>query len=156
MTWPLVLKVVHGLASLRVVLLMQALLPADDQAGLRHRWRLASAIVSATWDQTEQDVLATIARHESLYDQGVADCVTYGAAGDRGAWQVVPRSFAETLALCVSYEADAAIALDRVHESVRACRHLPPAERLAVYARGRCDSAEGRSLSRQRWPSSRH
>ncbi len=146
------LRLAHALAALRVLLFTFALLPADDMTTARTRWRLASAIVSATIDRTEQDLLASIARHESLFERAVVDCETFGVAGDRGAWQVVPLSLAEGLALCVSYEQDARIALDRARQSVRACRHLPPPERLAVYARGRCDSVEGRRLSRVRWP----
>ena len=37
-----------------------------------------------------------------------------------------------------------------VRESFKACAHLPPDERLALYARGRCDSEEGRKISRER------
>ncbi len=139
----------HSLASLRVVVFMASMLPSEDD---ETRWQIARAIVGASWDVREQNLLATIARHESRFERAVANCEIMGVAGDRSAWQVVPLSLAEGLALCVSYEQDARIALDRARQSIHACRAYPPAERLAVYARGRCDSVEGRRLSRMRWP----
>lgn len=145
------LRLAIAIATFRVVLVMLELLPARDAADLVLRWRLAHAIVAVTSDAHEQDLLASIARHESRFDEDVVACRRVGAAGDRTAWQIVTRNLAELLVLCRSLEDDAAIALDRVRESVRACRHLPPAERLAVYARGRCSSTEGQRLSRVRW-----
>jgi len=56
-----------------------------------------------------------------------------------------------TVNLCVSLAGDARIALERIRESLRACAHMPARDRLAVYARGRCSSAEGQRLSRMRW-----
>jgi hypothetical protein len=38
----------------------------------------------------------------------------------------------------------------QIGKSRRACQKLPPEERLAVYARGNCESARGRELSRDR------
>lgn len=40
-------------------------------------------------------------------------------------------------------------ALKMARSSQKLCAHLPSAERLAVYTRGRCSSAEGRRLSRE-------
>lgn len=142
----------RALAMVRVFMasmMIVALTPANTPT----RWRIAEAISWATWDPEEQDILTMIAARESQFDEAVSDCKVMGKAGDRTAWQIVPRSFAESLALCVSYTQDAMIAIDRVRESLRACRHLPRRERLAVYARGRCDSEEGKKLSRARWPS---
>ncbi len=42
------------------------------------------------------------------------------------------------------------VVLRMARESFRACRALPVEERLAVYARGSCDSVEGQKLSRTR------
>ena len=44
----------------------------------------------------------------------------------------------------------AATALRLIHRSLNACRALPELERLAAYATGRCDSATGQRLSRER------
>jgi len=147
------LALTRALTVFRVVLVMMALLPlrgADDSA---LRWELSHAIVAATADHLEQDLLASVARFESNFEREVAECRRMGEAGDRTAWQVVPRCEADRRALCRSFDDDAAIALDRMRESIRACHSLPPPERLAVYARGSCSSAEGRRLSRIRWVS---
>lgn len=42
------------------------------------------------------------------------------------------------------------VVLHRARESFAACRDLPVNERLALYARGSCDSEDGRRLSRTR------
>lgn len=42
------------------------------------------------------------------------------------------------------------VVLRMARESFRACRALPVEERLALYARGSCDSVEGQKLSRTR------
>ena len=43
------------------------------------------------------------------------------------------------------------VALRGLRGSFGACRHLPVAERLALYASGSCKSAAGRRASRRRW-----
>lgn len=125
----------------------------DREDDLRLRLELASAVAIVTEDPEERLVLMRIARFESNYRRDVADCIKRGEAGEVTAWQILPRSRAEEKRLCVSYEEDARIALERVRESVRACRHLAREDRLAIYARGSCGSKEGARLSRTRYPS---
>lgn len=127
------------------------MLPARTDAEVVVRVELATAIVDATDSWWERVQLAKIARYESNLRRDVADCVRRGPQGEVSAWQILPRSGAERQALCVSYEADAAIALERIHESLRACSREPEADRLALYARGSCSSVEGKRLSRTRW-----
>ena len=123
--------------------------PSDD--GTLLRTELASAIVSVTDDPQEQRQLAKIARYESSLRRDVADCRLLGKAGERGAWQIRARGAKERDRLCVSFADDARIALERIRESTRACRSLPPDERLSVYTRGSCRSVEGRRLSKTRF-----
>jgi len=139
------------MSVLRVLLFTLRVLVQRDDADIAFRLDLASAIVLATGDEHEQDLLASIARYESNYRVDVAECRKRGAAGEVSAWQIIARSDAERARLCVSLAGDARVALERIRESVRACAHLPAPERLAVYARGRCSSVEGRRLSRVRW-----
>jgi hypothetical protein len=93
-----------------------------------------------------------VARYEGDYRRDVADCVKVGAAGELTSWQIIPRSRAERARLCVSYEEDARVMLERVRESRAACHRLPRREQLALYARGSCASEEGRRLSVTRSP----
>lgn len=140
------------IAIARVWMYMAALLPLVSEGEAILRWHLSTAIVYVTGHAVDQLALAKIARFESHYQRDVADCDRMGAAGDRSAWQVVPRSREDAARLCVTYVQDARLALERIDESTHACWHLPAADRLAIYARGKCDSDEGRALSRQRWP----
>lgn len=141
--------------ALYLVLYMNLLLPPRTEADVRLRMQMAEAIVSVTDDLEEQLALAQIPRYESAYREDVATCKLLGKQGEQGAWQVLARSADERASLCVSLAGDARLALARIRESRSACRHLPTEERLAIYARGRCDSDEGRRLSRIRWPSAR-
>lgn len=146
--------------ALALAMHMHHLLPvagtgAAWEAQWRYRLELAGAIAAATNDPGRQLLLVRIARFESNYREDVGRCRLNGKAGDRSAFQVVPRNDGERARLCVSLVEDARLALERVEESLAACRHLPAPERLAVYARGRCDSEQGRALSRHRWPGAR-
>jgi hypothetical protein len=134
-----------------VLLLMQRLLPSAGAEDLTYRTELAAAVVAVTDDAQEQALLTSIARWESNYRRDVGECRRKGPQGELGPWQILARSDAERGLLCVSLEADARVALSRVRESLKACAALPAPERLAVYARGRCTSVEGRRLSRVRW-----
>ncbi len=73
------------------------------------------------------------------------------AVGDNGhsvcAMQIYdgPRSYLTDADACVRR------GVEMIRESFAACRSLPIEERLALYARGKCDSAEGRRLSRDRF-----
>jgi hypothetical protein len=131
---------------LRVLLYTLRLLAHTGDEDLAYRTELAAAI-----DAQEQNQLAKIARYESSFRRDVGECRKRGSVGEVTAFQILARSDEERSRLCISLEGDARVALTRIRESVRACRHLPEDERLAVYARGRCSSVEGRRLSRVRW-----
>lgn len=137
---------------------MQTLLPmrnVDEE--LSFRIELAKAIVSVTSDEHEQNLLVSIARHETRFIERLAapNCICKKNECDggraKGTWQIIPYNKVEREQLCVSLEDDARLALERIHESELYCRHLPENERLAIYARGSCSSEEGRKLSRIRW-----
>ncbi len=142
-------------AALGITAHMHALVPVRCASDLILRFQIARAIESVTADPLERAILSTIAARESLYERDVVRCERMGKAGDRTAWQIVPRSRADAARLCVSLEGDAAVALERIRESRGACRRSPLNEQLGIYTRGRCDSDHGRALSRQRWPSAR-
>jgi hypothetical protein len=139
------------MAALRVLLFTVRLLAHRGDDDIAFRSDLAAAIVAVTDDEHEQNLLASVARWESFYRRDVAECRKKGGAGEVTAFQILARGDAERARLCVSLEGDARVALGRIRESLAACRELPENERLAVYARGRCASVEGRRLSRVRW-----
>lgn len=140
---------------------MRALLAAALLASLvqaMHGWLpdsdpvdLARAILAVTDDPHEMLLLARIAFRESSFRPEVSDCRVKGRQGELGAWQILPRSATEASRLCVSLEGDARLALERIRESVTACRHLRPEWRLSIYTRGKCNSREGHKLSEARW-----
>lgn len=130
---------------------MLFLMPGRGATDVAFRLELAEAIAGVTDDLQEQLLLAGIPRWESSYRRDVAECRRKGPQGELGAWQILARNDDERRLLCVSLEGDARVALERIRESLKACASLPPPERLAVYARGRCSSVEGRRLSRLRW-----
>lgn len=121
-------------------------------AEMLYRLELVQACVDATTDRSERYICAKIPRYESLYRIDVGRCEVVGKAGDLTAWQIVPRSKEERARLCVSLLEDAKVAIERIRESRRACWRLPKQDQLALYARGSCDSEEGRRLSRTRFP----
>lgn len=131
--------------------LMLSLMPSRGADDIAFRTELAEAVAAVTDDLQEQFLLVGIPRWESSYRRDVAECRRKGPQGEITAWQILPRSDEERRRLCVSLEGDAMVALERIRESLQACAALPPSERLAVYARGRCSSSEGRRLSRHRW-----
>ena len=138
------------------------LLPIDGAPGsakydraLAYRLKLVTACAEATEDRTERYICVKVARFESDYREDAGRCEIKGKAGDRTAWQIVPRSREEGGRLCQSMVDDARIHVERVRESRAACRQLPVDEQLALYARGSCSSEEGRKLSRHRWPRKR-
>lgn len=139
------------MTPLAIVTLTLAWGPLRDVRDLDARAAIAAAIVSVTDDEHEQGLLARLAWTEARYSMRVARCAPGTTAGGRGVWQVVPRVAAGYRASCGTLEEQAGLALERVRESLRACRHLPEAERLSVYAAGSCASARGRRLSRDRW-----
>ena len=121
-------------------------------ADMFYRLELVQACVEATPDRTERYICAKIPRYESLYRIDVGRCEVKGSAGELTAWQIIPRSKEERARLCVSLAEDAKVAIERIRESRKACWRLPKQEQLSLYARGSCESEEGRTLSRHRFP----
>jgi hypothetical protein len=145
-------------AILALLLLTLRLLPVTEvssagwESAIRYRLEIAEACFGATEDRTERYLCAKIPRFESSYREDVGRCLVRGAAGELTAWQILPRGFVDRARLCRSLEEDAIVAVERIRESRSACRRLPNAEQLSLYARGSCVSEEGRRLSRHRWP----
>lgn len=125
--------------------------PAGTWEGVAMRRELAAAIVAVTDDEHEQRLLGEIAWWESAYRRDVATCKLRGPQGEEGPFQNVARKPSEHGEVCGSFEGAARVGLGRVRESLAVCASSPPEERLAVYARGRCASVEGKRLSRRRW-----
>lgn len=145
------LMFVHGiLLALQVASVtaeMDRLLPGEDA----FRVELARVIVAATSDDRERLILTRVARYESNLRRDVAECRVLGPQGEVGPWQALARSPREREQVCGSLEGAARVALQRIRESEVACRASSPLDRGALYTRGRCDSAEGKRLSRHRW-----
>lgn len=115
------------------------------------RVSIASAISTTDASDHEALLLARIALFESNYVERVVMCRRGTTKSGRGAFGVIARGPSEYAAACGFTVAAAELGLDRVRESLKACRHLPPRDRLAVFASGRCSSKKGRALSRVRW-----
>lgn len=142
---------VHGilfaLQVASVVFEMDRLLPGEDA----FRVELARVIVTATDDDRERLILTRIARYESNLRRDVAECKVLGPQGEVGPWQALARTPREREEVCGSLEGAARVALQRIRESERACRHLEPLFRGGVYVRGKCGTAEANRLSKVRW-----
>lgn len=135
-----------------LVALSLSWLPSRGDADVRARLDVAVSILATDATAHEARILMRVAALESGFRQDVADCRVTGDGGRAvGPWQHLTRSAAERAEVCSDLGVAARVALVDVRRSVAACRHLPAAERLAVYARGRCSSVEGRRLSRERW-----
>lgn len=143
------------LEVLRLLVFTMHLLAAKTDAELAYRVELVEACSAATPDRIERLICVKIPRFESNYRSDVGRCEVKGAAGEVSAWQILPRGEKDTSRLCKTLAEDAKVAIERIRESRSACRHLPKEEGLALYARGSCESEEGRRLSRTRWPSER-
>lgn len=136
---------------LPILLFMLLEIPSRGDSDIAFRARLADAISQVTIDVQEQRQLARLARYESSYVERLAAptclCLPHecDAGRAKGSWQHLARTCPKTLVI------DARVALSHVRTSVRLCSHLPKEERLAVYARGTCDSPEGKRLSRIRY-----
>ena len=136
--------------AVALVAFMHAEIPTPDGEE-DYREALASAIVTVSpLDPQEQRQLARIARYESSFlpRLGAPRCECRPNECDqgraKGAWQHLSDRCPFSL------DADARIALRHVRESVSRFAHLPKADRLTGYCRGR-DSEEGRRLSRVRF-----
>jgi hypothetical protein len=137
---------------LRVLLFMLTLSPSRGDADIELRFREAAAIVNATSNERLQDTLTRIIWKESSFRAEVADCRIKGDKGRAmGAFQIQPRSSAEREIACGDLDGQARLALERIEESLRVCRHMPEAERLGIYVDGKCDSKKARRQSRERW-----
>lgn len=89
----------------------------------------------------EAETLARIARWESGLRFDIVDCTTLGKRGERGIFQVMPRSESEKTDLCSSdYSKQARIALFRIRESKKVCEQqgLRGADVLGIYTHGQC------------------
>lgn len=135
--------------GLALVLATLEVAPLRDAADLEHRLAVAEAIAAVTDDPRERAILLVTAAEESAWRRDVADCRVRGDNGRaRGAWQIHPRSSAEARAAC-TLDGGAALALERVRESLRACGPGPAG--LAAYCSGRCDRGVRISARRLRF-----
>ena len=138
---------------LAVLVLMLRWLPTTGDDDTAHRIALPLAITAdPTTTDHEARLLARIPRWESNYRPEVSDCRITGDGGRSvGAWQAHDRAPEVRERICTDLAYGALVARQDVRRSYAMCAHLPEPERLAGYTRGRCDSEEGRRLSRVRW-----
>ena len=142
---------VHVARAMALTIYASALLSPRDDDELAVRYELAEASELVAGDGQEGRQLLSIARFESNYRREVMTCEVLGKEGEVTAWQILVRRGEDAAWMCSDVVAGAVVALERLRESVAACRHLPPPDRLALYARGSCSSAQGRRLSRVRY-----
>jgi hypothetical protein len=85
-------------------------------------------------------------RNDAIGDQGHSHCAgqIYLSHGFRTREGWSGADLREDVDKCMT------VVVRMVRESFAVCAHLPPEERLALYARGSCASAEGRRISRDR------
>lgn len=103
--------------------------------------KAADSIAAVTDVLWEAETLARIARWESGLRADIADCTTLGKRGERGIFQVMPRTDSEKTELCSSdYTKQARIALFRIRESKKVCEQqgLRGADILGIYTHGQC------------------
>lgn len=101
----------------------------------------AVAIGQVTDVPWEAETLARIARWESGLRPEVADCTIVGKLGERGIFQVFPRSASEKIDLCSSdLVKQTRIALGRIRESKKVCERdgLRGSDVLGIYTHGKC------------------
>lgn len=114
--------------------------------------RVAEAVSSVTSDFSDAETMLKIARYEGGFSQEVANCKTVSSHGAVGAWQIIPTTRSERVAVCEDIVYAAANALMKVQGSREAC-HWNHKQRgaweLDVYVSGKCD--KGRSYSIARW-----
>ncbi len=103
---------------------------------------VAVGIAEVTTEMWELETLTRIAYWESGgLRRNVADCTVIGKLGERGVFQVLPRSMSEQTDLCATDIAkQARIALGRIKESKRICERqgIRGADVLGIYTHGRC------------------
>jgi len=91
-------------------------------------------------------LLASIAASESFLRADVDSCK---AKGDGGKSATIFQLQNAPSSVCTDRQEATRLALARVRQSLDSCRKQPPAERLSLYASGRCD--RGQKASRYRW-----
>lgn len=97
-----------------------------------------SQVTDVLW---EAETMARIVRWESGLRPDVADCTVLGKQGERGVFQVKPRSESEKTDLCSSdISKQARIALARIRESKRECERkgFRGSDILGIYTHGAC------------------
>jgi len=97
-----------------------------------------AAVTDVLW---EAETLARIARWESGLRADVANCATLGKQGERGIFQVKPRTESEKTELCATdISRQARIARDRLRESKKECERvgIRGADILGIYTHGKC------------------
>jgi hypothetical protein len=138
--------------ALYFVLMSLRLVPVTTDAAMVARMELGQAVEDEGATPYEARWLAAIAFRESTYK--------LDAVGDSGrsfcAYQLHLPGGAKVDgktgdALTKDARACTRGALKWLRWSLHACKSLPEAERIAGYARGRCESASGQRLSRDRW-----
>jgi hypothetical protein len=136
---------------MKVLSAMDQLEPVNSSSPIETRVKIAHAILDVSSTPEDAAILLSLARWESFFRTDVLRCQLRGGGLSLGPWQVQPRTSQEGTSTCSSPTEAAQLALQRVKESLQACKHLPVSERLAVYAAGSCASKQGKSLSRLRW-----
>jgi hypothetical protein len=139
--------------ALYFVLMSLRLAPVTTDAAMVARMELGQAVEDEGATPYEARWLAAVAYRESTYK--------LDAVGDHGssfcAYQLHLPGGAKTGEgktgedLRKDARACTRQALKWLRWSLNACKSLPEAERIAGYARGRCESATGQRLSRDRW-----
>lgn len=133
------MKLIPAIVALFVYLF--DLLPHNTPYNAEMAEKAATAIATVTDIPWEMETMARIVRWESGLRADVADCRTLGKQGERGLWQVKPRSESEKVDLCSSdISKQARIARDRIRESKRECERagLRGADILGIYTHGAC------------------
>lgn len=132
-------------AVLRVFLGILLLSPARNPRDFEAKWTFAEAIVEATDDLREEDVLTRIGFYESNY--GIR------ARGDRGrslgAFQIQPITPSDRAMATGTVFEQAKLAVAYVRRSAEACPGNVGADRLAMYVSGTC--TRGIREARHRW-----
>lgn len=125
---------------------------APDQ-GLDDRYDIAAAILRSDATETEARWLVAMAYRESGFhskavgDGGASFCAfqVHLPGGRKTAEGWTGPELLESPSRCL----EAALRILRL--SLRRCAHLPAEERLSFYARGRCESEQGRRISWDRF-----
>lgn len=133
------MKLIPALVALLVYLF--ALEPHNTPYQAGPAAKVAAGIAAATQTEWEAETLARIVRWESGLRPEVGNCTVLGKQGERGYFQVKPRTDSEKTDLCASdVVKQARIALARLRESKQECERkgFRGADILGVYTHGVC------------------